>query len=204
MKIWKRNAVVMTVILFVCVALYLSWSYNRPGEEPIGIDSFVSGADGELQVSDVVPNEADLLEGAEIGVIDPDSNTIVQAPAQDENQNDYFANARLSRQRARDSALALLSQVANGEDNEQAIKSNAAAEIETLAKETIAEAKIEQLVIAKGFSDCMAFMSNGGIKIVVAPPSGGLLASDVAKIQEIVADETALTANDIKISEAKV
>jgi stage III sporulation protein AH len=31
MKIFKRNAIIITVILFVCVAVYLNWSYNKKG-----------------------------------------------------------------------------------------------------------------------------------------------------------------------------
>ena len=29
MKLWKRNAVVAAIVLFVCVAVYLNWSYNK-------------------------------------------------------------------------------------------------------------------------------------------------------------------------------
>ena len=29
MKLWKRNAVVAAIVLFVCVAVYLNWSYNQ-------------------------------------------------------------------------------------------------------------------------------------------------------------------------------
>ena len=29
MKLWKRNVVVAAIVLFVCVAVYLNWSYNR-------------------------------------------------------------------------------------------------------------------------------------------------------------------------------
>ena len=29
MKAWKRNAVVAVIVLFVCVAVYLNWSYNQ-------------------------------------------------------------------------------------------------------------------------------------------------------------------------------
>ncbi len=29
MKIWKRNAVVAAIVLFVCVAVYLNWSYDQ-------------------------------------------------------------------------------------------------------------------------------------------------------------------------------
>ena len=31
MKVWKRNAVVAAIVLFVCVAVYLNWSYGREG-----------------------------------------------------------------------------------------------------------------------------------------------------------------------------
>ena len=29
MKILRRNAIIITVILFVCAAVYLNWAYNR-------------------------------------------------------------------------------------------------------------------------------------------------------------------------------
>ena len=29
MKVWKRNAVVAAIVLFVCVAVYLNWSYGQ-------------------------------------------------------------------------------------------------------------------------------------------------------------------------------
>ena len=31
MKVWKRNAVVAAIVLFVCVAVYLNWSYQKEG-----------------------------------------------------------------------------------------------------------------------------------------------------------------------------
>ena len=33
MKILRRNAIIVTVLLFVCVAVYLNWAYNRQEEE---------------------------------------------------------------------------------------------------------------------------------------------------------------------------
>lgn len=32
MKIWKRNMVVAVIMLFVCAAVYLNWSYNQEVE----------------------------------------------------------------------------------------------------------------------------------------------------------------------------
>ena len=34
-KLWKRNAVVAVVLLFVCVGVYLNWSYHRDGTAPV-------------------------------------------------------------------------------------------------------------------------------------------------------------------------
>ena len=29
MKLWKRNAVVAAIALFICAAVYLNWSYGQ-------------------------------------------------------------------------------------------------------------------------------------------------------------------------------
>ncbi|MDR0380630.1 MAG: SpoIIIAH-like family protein [Oscillospiraceae bacterium] len=203
MKIWKRNAVIMTVILFVCVALYLSWSGNRAEDDglPDEMGSFLDGAGDVLQVQDVPPEAEDPLAGA--GVIEPGADTVVQGAPSGGEADSYFAQARLSRQRARDSTLEILNQTAERKEGDQSVRDKAAAVLEALARDTLREAQIEELVKAKGFADCVAFLSDGGVNIVVAPPKGGLLASDVAKIQDIVVGETALPATAIKIVEAK-
>ena len=33
MKVFKRNAVIITVLVFVCVAVYLNWSYDKKTED---------------------------------------------------------------------------------------------------------------------------------------------------------------------------
>ncbi|MDR2670123.1 MAG: SpoIIIAH-like family protein [Oscillospiraceae bacterium] len=205
MKIWKRNAVIMTVILFVCVALYLSWSDNR-SEDGLSdeMGSFLDGADGLLQVHDVQPEAGDPLAGVDVGVIEPGTDTIVQSASPGGEADSYFAQARLSRQRARDSTLEILNRTAGQEGGDQSLRDKAAALLESLARDTLKEAQIEELVKAKGFADCVAFLSESGVNIVVAPPKGGLLASDVAKIQDIVVGETTLPATAIKIVPAKV
>jgi hypothetical protein len=34
MKKFKRNAVILAVLLFVCVAVYLNWAYNKTAPRP--------------------------------------------------------------------------------------------------------------------------------------------------------------------------
>ena len=81
-QLWKRNAVVGTILVFVCAAIFLNGKYAEKVEQPtkvLGQAQQVDGADGEA---------AEVSAGAE--------------------GSDYFASARLTRQQARDSALSLL------------------------------------------------------------------------------------------------
>ena len=52
------------------------------------------------------------------------------------------------------------------------------------------EAKIETLIISKGFEQCVAVISGDKINIIVK--SDGLLASDIATINEIVYSQTGI------------
>ena len=45
MKSFKRNAVILTVLLFVCAAVYLNWTYGQRGEE--AADMAMEMAEGE-------------------------------------------------------------------------------------------------------------------------------------------------------------
>lgn len=192
MKIWKRNMVVAAIMLFVCVAVYLNWSY---GQE---VEAGVESADGKLLgEATLVGSSADdaLLSGTE--------EDVQQTQADSIEQTGYFSSARLNRQQARDSALSLLREAAADETADQAMIDDANASIQTMAANTLAEAQIENLVTAKGYADCVCFISDSSASIVVAAVDGGLTDSDTARITEIVKEETGLNATQIKIMEAE-
>ena len=67
----------------------------------------------------------------------------------------------------------------------------------------MSEAQIENLVIAKGYADCVAFISDGGVSVVVSATENGLQDADVARIVEIVNGETGVPASQITIIEAE-
>ena len=71
-----------------------------------------------------------------------------------------------------------------------------------MAAFTLSEANIENLVTAKGYADCVAFLSEDSISVVVSNNAQPLSQTDTAKISEIVMDETGFTASQIKIIEA--
>ena len=74
--------------------------------------------------------------------------------------------------------------------------------IQVLASYTLAEAQIENLVTAKGYADCVAFMGDESVSVVVSTKSGDLTAEDVAKITDITMTETGFPAGNIKIMAA--
>lgn len=190
MKVWKRNAVVAAIVLFVCAAVYLNWTYQ--GQETadagktLGQAALVSG-----QTSDPLLSSTASPAVTETG-----------QPAGTESSG-YFASARLNRQAARDSALTILQDAAADESADEAMKEETAMAIQSLADYTVAEAQIENLVTAKGYADCIAFISDESVSVVVSTGGSELTDADVAKITEIVTDETGCEASQVKIIPAE-
>lgn len=193
MKIWKRNMVVAAIVLFVCAAVYLNWSYGREVEEG------AQAADGKLL------GEAALVGGTEtddlLGAAEVDAQLDTEESAAQ--QTGYFSSARLNRQQARDSALSLLQEAAADETADQAMIQQANESIQAMAANTLSEAQIENLITAKGYADCICFIGDTSASIVVAATQTGLDDSDTARITEIVKEETGLSAAQIRIIEAE-
>ena len=184
MKVWKRNAVIVAVVLFVGAAVYLNWTYQESEDagKTLGQAELVSGQTGDpLLAASPSP--------------DPSASP---APAEDASSG-YFASARLNRQQARDSALTILREAAADETADEAVKAETAMAIQALADDTVSEAQIENLVTAKGYADCIAFISDDSVSVVVSAGGAELTDADVARITEIVTGETGCTADQVKI-----
>ena len=193
MNVWKRNAVVAAVVLFVCGAVYLNWSYQKGQSEEAGKTL------GEAEL--VSMQSADpLLKTSPAPSAAPSASP---APAATDKKSGYFDTARLNRQQARDSALSILQEAAADTNATETMKAETGEAIQTLADYTVSEAQIENLVTAKGYADCVAFISDGSVSVVVSATEEGLTDADVARITEIVTDETGLEASAITIIQAQ-
>ncbi len=193
MNVWKRNAVVAAVVLFVCGAVYLNWSYQKGQSEEAGKTL------GEAEL--VSMQSADpLLQASPVPSANPSASP---APTATDKSSGYFDTARLNRQQARDSALSILQEAAADTNATETMKAETGEAIQTLADYTVSEAQIENLVTAKGYADCVAFISDGSVSVVVSATEEGLTDADVARITEIVTDETGLEASAITIIQAQ-
>jgi stage III sporulation protein AH len=115
-----------------------------------------------------------------------------------ENIGDYFAKARYERDCARSEAAELLKVSAmDGNSNEKLAEKNRDM-LETAAKNMEKETTIENMIIAKGYSDCVAFIDDSGVRVVVK--SDMLEKNGVAQIKDIIIEQTGVKATEIKIS----
>lgn len=183
MKTWKKNLVAAAVLVTVCSGIYMNWLYTEQQTAAPLTDTL----DAEKVMSD---------EMLEIENVTPVSQENVETTA-----TDYFAAVRLSRQQARDSALTLLQEAMAYSDQSKAQESSA--ELEEIVQTALTEAQIESLIIAKGYVDCVAYMSAEGVSIAVSAPEGGLQSEDVAVIADIVMTQSEYTLDEIRIVEVQ-
>ena len=180
MKQWKKNMVAAAVLVTVCTGIYLNWLYT---DQQTAAD-LTDTVDAEKALSD------DLLALDE-EVLGEELNTAT----------DYFAAVRLSRQQARDNALDLLQEAMAYDDATKAAESSQ--QLDEIVQTALSEATIESLIIAKGYTDCVAYMGGDGVSVAVAAPEGGLQTADVAVIADIVMTQSEYTLDDIRVVEVQ-
>lgn len=118
-----------------------------------------------------------------------------------EDVTQYFTQSRLTRQKSKEDALDLLESVIASSDSSESVKQQASAEKMEIAANNETEATIENLIKAKGFADCVAFIDDESVDVVVA--GNGLQDNEVAQIQEIVVSQTKVKPSQVKIVEVK-
>lgn len=182
MKIWKKNVIAAAVLVTVCAGIYVNWLYTE--------DKAVADLTDTLNAEKIL--SSDMLVMADGSTLDSgDQNTV----------SDYFAAVRLSRQEARDSAVSLLQEAMAYNGDVESAQTNS--QLEEIVQIALCEAQIESLVIAKGYADCVAYMSEDGISVAVASPEGGLQQTDVAVIADIVLSQSSVGMEDIHVVEVQ-
>ena len=185
MKSWKRNAIVFAVLLFVCGGIWLNWRY----EENKAVDLVST-----LDANKVLDEAALVLATREVDLEALAGQDTEEARTAEQ----VFAQMRLSRQQSRDSAVHLLQETiayaGEGED-----LSASTLRLDAIVNMALSEASIESLVISKGYTDCVAYMTEEGIDLAVA--SEGLTEADVAILTDVVLAQTTYELPQIRIIE---
>ncbi len=188
MMILKRKEVLIgSLIMLILTAAFINYNYS----------ALPQSIDGEMtSVSQTVTDEnADAQETArKMG-----EAQYVSSNANDE--SDYFVQARMNRENARSKSIEMLNEIINNPNMDAQSKQKAQEEILSSATATDKEAVCENLIQAKGFAQCVVFISGEEANVTVK--SDGLTGADLAKIQEIVSSQTEILIKNIKIVEVK-
>ena len=179
MKVWKKNLVAAAILVTVCAGIYVNWRYTE--------DQAAANLTDTLDTEKVMSDDS-LVLSEDMAAISAGEDVT-------------FAAVRLSRQQARDNAVNLLQEAMSYSESSKEAES--AVELEQIVQTALNEAQIESLVIAKGYADCVAYMSGEGISIAVASPEGGLQREDVAVIADIVMAQSDYSLNDIRVVEVQ-
>lgn len=175
-QIMKKNLVAAAVLVTVCAGIYINWLYSE--------DQAVMDLTDSLDANKILASDT-LVVGVDDGATDQIT--------------DYFAAVRLSRQEARDSAVSLIQEAMSYENSDP----NTADRLDEIIQTALVEAQIESLVIAKGYADCVAYISQNGISVAVAAPEGGLQETDVAVIADIVLSQGDFDLDNVHVIEVR-
>ena len=187
MKVWKKNLVAAAILVTVCAGIYVNWLYTE--------DKTAASLEDSLDTQKVMNEDTLVLSG--------DMEAIAAGEDVTSTATDYFAAVRLSRQQARDNAVNLLQEAMAYSGSESSKDVESAMELENIVQTALSEAQIESLIIAKGYADCVAYMSGEGISVAVSSPEGGLQQADVAVIADIVMTQSDYSLDDIRVVEVQ-
>lgn len=118
--------------------------------------------------------------------------------AEEESSDDYFAKARMERTTSRDKAVETLQTIISGGDSTPEEQEAATEEAAAMTGLIEKESKVENLIKAAGFSDCVVYLDGENANIVVQTQDG-LIQTEAAQIKDILLSEVSVPAENIRI-----
>nr|WP_319487966.1 SpoIIIAH-like family protein [uncultured Caproiciproducens sp.] len=192
MTMGKRQLVLAALIVALGAAVYLNWQFSG-SNQLLATNAVTSMSDhefGEAQLADAPVSGSSKVTSS--------ASSAVQANAA---AASYFSEARLSRQKSRDQSVELLEKVLTDAKSNAAAEKDAVAQAALIAQNTLKESNMENLIKAKGFSDCVVFLQNSECSVVVKTTDSSQ--NNAIVIKDIVAGQSGITYDKIKIVEVK-
>lgn len=196
MKFGKRQLIIATLVVALGAAIYLNWQFSAN-------DALMANGEAETSTSKDIgeatyvntKKESSKKESSKSS--DEASTTAVNA---DVSKSEYFAQAELQRKQTQDEETELLEDIIEDADKSDAAKTEAVKQAAEIAQRIEQQSNIESLIKAKGFSECIAFISNDSCNVVVS--TGSVTNAGAITIKDIVHSQSGIAFDKIKITEA--
>lgn len=225
----KKQIVLASLVVILGAAVYLNWQFASSDLEIEGADpvngapestAISDGTNSPIQFTAIgEPVESSETQGdalEETGTVPEDTQTQASQTGESEDSQKmlgdaqfvssfsivdetYFTMARLARTRSRDEAIETVSAILDSENLTETDKADASAKAIAISDIIEAETRIENLVKAKGFAECMAYITENSANIVVK--SDGLTQDEATQIKNIVVAEGKIKGENVSITE---
>lgn len=201
----RRQFTLLTLVAALGVAVYLNWEYAK-SDALLPDDAQAAAADSGVSVSAGVEEDAGALTDPLTTDTASSEGNKNYGDAQlvsigQKSSDQYFDEARLSREKSRDEALDTLEKSLKKANLTEEEKAELTARLSGVVESITAESDIENLVKAKGFVDCVAFVDDGKVNVTVQTPGEGLNQEQVAQIRDVVLSRCEVKAQDITVVE---
>ena len=201
----RRQFTLLTLVAALGVAVYLNWEYAK-SDALLPDDAQAAAADSGVSVSAGVEQETGALTDPLTTNTASSEGNKNYGDAQlvsigQKSSDQYFDEARLSREKSRDEALDTLEKSLKNANLSEEEKAELTARLSGVVESITAESDIENLVKAKGFVDCVAFVDDGKVNVTVQTPGEGLDQEQVAQIRDVVLSRCEVKAQDITVVE---
>lgn len=203
MKMQKRQVVLAALVVALGAAVYLNWQFSN-GNQNLAAEAAASRSSGALGQARLVNASVASSASGSSSAAPATASGAASAPAASAAPaaDDYFATARLNRQKARDSATELIEQTLEDAQASDAAKKEAVQQAAQIAQAQLKESNAENLIKAKGFADCIVFLQEGECSVVVKPGTASM-ENDAVVVKDAVASQTNVSYDKVKIVEQK-
>lgn len=201
MTFGKRQLVLAALVVALGAAVYLNWQFsgnNNLLEATNTVESTKEMGEAQYVNNNSISSHEDTSSSSSDS---SEGNDTSSASSMSNSAEQYFAQARVSRQQSRDTAVDALKDIIGSVTSNDSAKQEAVRQAAEIAQNIERENNIENLIKAKGFSECVAFIQNGECSVVVS--STGLLENEAITIKDIVAGQSSIPYDKIKIVESK-
>ena len=174
MKIQKKHILVSALVLSLGAAVYLNWQFSgspavTPASKELGAVTYVS-KDTAATVDEAKATSKTTLT-----------------------PKDKIAKARTERSQAQDKALDEAKNIITLSDSSDDAKEEAVEQAGAIEKRILAQSNIENILTAKGFSECLCYVSDTGCVVTV-------LSEELQKDSPLIIKDVVMSQLDISFS----
>ncbi len=147
MKFQKKHIITAALILALGAAVYVNWQFGAQGAQKssreLGAASYVNAT------------------------VSSTGDEAVKTSALTDEQKNYFASERTKRQSAQDKIIDKANEVLKLDSSTDEEKTEAQKSAAQIIKFFSVQESIESIIRAKGFSECMCYISDMGVTVIV-------------------------------------